>query len=337
MGWSIPGLVMGKRLLPWSLGLLVLIAGSALLAPWLAPYPPDQQLDPVASRNRPPGTALHAVELSSGRWLLAERVVRTARGLRIERLGETRVLPAAEVRNLTENGVADRRIFWLGSDRFGRDLLSRIFYGGRVSLAIGLLAVTLALTVGLAVGIASAVGKPWMDVLLMRAVDALLAFPALFLLLALSALFKPSATLLVVTLGATGWMGVSRLARAELLGLAERDFVVAARGLGLPPSRIIVRHLLPNALSPVMVQAMLLVADVILAESALSFFGFGSQPSTPSWGRLINDGRDLLPTAWWISTFPGVLIALTVMAFHLLADGLRDVLDPRLHRSGGAL
>lgn len=323
---------MGRRLLPWSLGLLALIVGSGVLAPWLAPHPPNQQIDPGVARNRPPGTTLDVVLLENGRRLLADRVERTARGLVVERLGRTQILPAEEVRNLTDHGVADRRTFWLGSDRFGRDLLSRILYGGRVSLTIGFLAVALALTLGLAVGIAAALGASWVDAVLMRTVDALLAFPVLFLLLTLSALFKPSTMLLVVTLGATSWMAMSRLMRAELLSLADRDFVVAARGLGLPPARVITRHLLPNALSPVLVQATLLLADVILAESALSFFGFGSQPTTPTWGRLIYDGRDLLPSAWWISTFPGAAIAITVVTFNLLADGLRDLLDPHLTR-----
>lgn len=323
---------MGRRLLPATGALLGLLFAASLLAPWLAPYPPNEQIDPAVARIRPPGTVLHAVALADGRWLLADRVERTADGLRLERLGRAETLPADAVRNLTDDGVADRRRFWLGSDRYGRDLLSRLLYGGRVSLAIGLSAVVLAMTLGLAVGIAAALGASWVDALLMRATDALLAFPLLFLLLALSALFHPGATVLVVTLGLTSWMGVSRLMRAELLGLADRDFVLAARGLGLPPGRIIRRHLLPNALTPVLVQATLLVADVILAESALSFFGFGSQPTTPTWGRLIYDGRDLLPNGWWISTFPGVAIATTVVSFNLLADGLRDVLDPHLRR-----
>lgn len=324
---------MGRRLLPWSAGFLALICGAGLFAPWLAPYPPNEQLDPVVGRNRPPGTVLQAVALKNDQWLLAERVERTPRGLLVERLGREQVVPEASVRNLTDDGVADRRIFRLGSDRFGRDLLSRMLYGARVSLAIGFAAVVVALTVGLAVGIAAALGASWVDTLLMRAADALLAFPILFLLLALSALFRPGTVLLAVTLGVTSWMGVSRLLRAEILSLAQRDFIAAARGLGLPPLRVIRRHLLPNALTPVLVQATLLVADVILAESALSFFGFGAPPTIPTWGRLISDGRDLLPTVWWISTFPGLAIAATVVSFNVLADGLRDVLDPRLRGS----
>lgn len=324
---------MGRRLLPATVVLMVVILAASTLAPWLAPYPPNEQIDPAVARNRPPGTVLHTILLDDGRRLLADRVERTSEGLRIERRERVQVLPEEAVRNLTPDGVAHRRTFWLGSDRFGRDLLSRLLYGGRVSLGIGLSAVGLALTLGLAVGIAAALGASWVDALLMRLTDALLAFPVLFLLLALSALFKPSLTVLVVTLGATAWMGVSRLMRAELLSLGDRDFVVAARGLGLPTGRIVLRHLLPNALTPVLVQATLLVADVILAESALSFFGFGSQPTTPTWGRLIYDGRDLLHSAWWISTFPGLAIAATVVAFNLLADGLRDVLDPHLKRA----
>ena len=168
--------------------------------------------------------------------------------------------------------------------------------------------------------------------LLMRAVDAGLAFPSLFLLLALSTLFRPGTWLIALLLGGIGWLGISRLMRAEILGLVEQDFVLAAQATGLGRLQILLRHLLPNAWGPAAVQATLLLADVILAESALSFLGMGVQPPTPTWGNMIADGRPDLTSAWWISTFPGVAIAVTVLSFNLLADGLRDVLDPRHRR-----
>lgn len=307
------------------------LAVVAVAAPVLAPYSPSRQVDSAVSGYRPPGTVLSVVELTGGRTLLAERVRRTADGLEVVRLDEDtpEFFPAREIANLTPDGVDRRRVFLLGSDRYGRDLLSRMLFGARVSLAVAGLAVALALTVGLLVGSAAATGPRALDAVLMRMVDGLLAFPWLFLVLMLTALFRPSLTLVVVILGATSWMGISRLVRAEILSLKRREFILAARGLGLHPARVLLRHLLPNALNPVMVQATLAVGEVILAESALSFLGMGVQPPTPSWGNMVADGQPVLVTAWWVATFPGLAIVVAVLGFNLLGDRLRDVLDPR--------
>lgn len=313
----------------WGAGLVAFLLLTALAAPWLAPYDPAEQLDPVAGRYRPPGTVVAAVRLDDGGWRLADRVERIPEGLVIDRLGRTEVLEAARVANLTPDGVADRRVFLLGTDKFGRDIGSRMLHGARVSLAVGMLSVALALTLGIAAGSAAALGGPVVDSLLMRTVDALLAFPWLFLMLLLAALFTPGTWTLVLLLGAGSWMGMSRLARAEILGLQRREFVVAARAIGQGPMKILFRHLLPNALTPVLVQATLLIGNLILVESSLSFLGLGLQPPTPSWGNMIAEGREALRNAWWIATFPGAALALTVIAFNLLADGLRDLLDPR--------
>ncbi len=211
---------------------LLLIAAAA---PWLAPYDPAEQLDPPAGMFRPPGTVLAAVHLEKGGWRLADRVRRTPAGLAIERLGRVEVLSAAEVLNLTPEGVSDRRVFLLGSDRFGRDLLSRMLYGARVSLAVGLIAMAMALTVGVALGSAAALGGRLVDALVMRGVDALLSFPFLFLMLALSAFFRPGSVSTVVILGLAAWTGISRLTRAEILSLKNREFVLAARAIGQRP------------------------------------------------------------------------------------------------------
>jgi peptide/nickel transport system permease protein len=318
----------GGAALRWGAVLVVMLVIFAAVGPLLAPYPPEEQLD-IAARQRPPGTVLFVVALAHGGWRLADRVRRTPEGLEIERLGRVETLRAERVANLTADGVDERRVFVLGTDGLGRDLLSRILYGGRNSLAIGLLSVLLAVSVGVLVGSAAALGGRLVDGLLMRLVDALLSFPTLFLLLALAGLFGPSGLLIVLILGGTTWMSISRLARAEILSLEGRDFVAAARATGSGTLRILWRHLLPNALNPVLVRATLLIADVILAESSLSFLQMGVQPPTPTWGNIIADGRTDLVGAWWVSAFPGLAIAVTVIAFNLLGDGLREVLDPR--------
>jgi peptide/nickel transport system permease protein len=319
----------------WGGGLIALLALSALGAPLLAPYDPDEQLDPPAGSYRPPGTALAAVHLAGDTWRLAERVRRTPSGLEVSRLGAVEVLPAAQVLNLTAGGVADRRVYRLGSDRFGRDLLSRTLYGARVSLAVGVSSVLMALTLGVALGSAAALGGRLADALIMRGVDALLAFPWLFLMIALAAFFRPGAVAVTALLGGTAWMGISRLTRAELLSLKRREFAVAARAMGQHPLAILWHHLLPNAFTPVLIQATLLIGNLILLEASLSFLGLGIQPPTPSWGNLIAEGQEVLVQSWWIATFPGAALAVTVIAFNLLADGLRDLLDPHQAGTGG--
>ncbi len=311
------------------IALVALLFAVAAAAPLLAPYDPGEQVDPAVAQVRPPGTSLAEIRLVGGGRLLAERVARTPQGLAALRHGRLETFPAAAVANLTADGVAHRRRFLLGSDRFGRDVLSRALYGARVSLAVGLVSVLLAVTLGIAVGAAAALGGRLVDGVLMRLVDALLAFPSLFLVIAISAFFHSGGPTIVLVLAATSWMETSRLARAEILSLERRDFVLAARATGEGPLAIFWRHLLPNAMTPLLVQGALLVGSLILAESSLSFLGLGIQPPTPSWGNMVSDGRDALVTAWWVATFPGAALAVTVIAFNLLADGLRDALDPR--------
>lgn len=309
--------------------LIALLAALTLAAPLVTPAGPAEQLDPVAGRYLPPGSERAVLRFADGRSLLADRAERRGDEIVVSRLGQLDRLAAAEVVNLGADGEPPRRFFLLGTDRFSRDLWSRLVWGGRVSLAVGLLAAALSVTLGLLVGAAAAVGGPLADAVLMRTVDAALALPRLFLILAIVAFFHPGLGTVILILGGTTWMMTSRLVRAEILGLAQRDFVVAARALGLTPLRILTRHLLPNALTPILVHVGLLVGDVIIVESTLSFLGLGVPPPTPSWGNLIADGGDRLIQAWWLATFPGLAIVVTVIAFNLLADGLRDALDPR--------
>jgi len=224
----------------------------------------------------------------------------------------------------------EQRTFLLGTDQYGRDIFSRVIYGSRISLSIGFLVVLIAVTLGTVLGVVSGYFGGVTDNLIMRFVDVLIAFPGLFLILIIISAFGNSIFLIVLTLSFTGWMGVSRLVRSQILSLKEQEFILAAKALGLSNLRIIFRHLVPNSLTPVIVAATLRIGSIILTEAGLSFLGLGVQPPTASWGNIINEGRDNLLNHWWISTFPGLSIVLTVVCFNLIGDGIRDALDPRM-------
>ncbi len=226
--------------------------------------------------------------------------------------------------NLPEALLPPSSQHWLGTDPLGRDVLSRLIYGTRISLVIGFIAVGVAVLIGTAVGLIAGYLGGRVDSVVMRLVDTMLAFPSIFLLLAVIALLEPSIYNIMIVIGLTSWMGVARLVRAEVLTMKEREFVLAARAIGASTTRIMIRHVLPNVATPVLVAATLGVGGAILTESVLSYLGLGVQPPTPSWGNILNEGRVALGVAWWLTLTPGVCILVTVLAFNLLGEGLRE-------------
>ena len=351
----------------WGLSLLGLIYLTAFLAPALAPYDPEKTpRDTIVIKFLRPGSKVFVFgSLQKGKGERPARAFRVEGDKVVLDRGKEIANPALRYKSYPASRLADhtssdpkRQVPWrgwsvrrgtlktlqvgdtqvsyhvdrylMGTDENGRDLLTRIVYGSRISLSIGFFAMFVAVTLGVVFGSLSGYYGGFVDNAIMRVVDILLAFPRLLLLLLIVSAYENAGIFtVVVILGVTGWMGVSRLVRAQFLQIKSLDYAMAAKSFGFGTARVMFRHLLPNAMAPVIVNATLLVGNTILVEAALSFLGFGVQPPTPSWGNIISDGRNALTDAWWIATLPGMCIVATVVCVNLAGDALRDALDPR--------
>lgn len=302
------------------LGIGVLLCGLAAVSvgPLLLPDP-QAILDPRGAGLLPPLARVFVIKLADGTVLAGKALRRSGDKVLLWRAESWLELPSSQVRELGQ------RVFLAGSDALGRDVAARLASAGRISLAVGFLSLALAVLLGTLVGLVSGLGPSLLDRALMALVDATLALPLLFVLLAASAFLRPQTATVVLLLGLSSWMGVARLVRGQTLAVRERPWFLAAQGLGLPPWRLAAFHVLPHVATPLLQDATLRLGDLILLEASLSFLGFGVPPPVPSWGNMAAEGFEVWRLAWWLPILPGLAVALVVLAFALVAEGLGEL------------
>ncbi len=316
------------------LGLVLLIVFAGLLAPVIAPLDPNTQV--LEFMNQGPGftgeVILYRLEPGLPVQLVAveELIVEPKQVKYKDRIGRWFTIDKSQLVGTRESDWHQTFRYWLGTDNFGRDVFSRLLYGARISLFVGFSASTLSLLLGLFLGAVAGYYGGWWETIIMRFTDIMFGFPTLLFLIGITAAFEPSLSVVFFAIGFVSWPGMARLMRGQVVSVKNSEYVKAARALGFSRRRILWRHVVPNCLAPVIVTYTLGIAGAIMAEASLSFLGLGAQPPTPSWGAMINAGKDFLRLAPWISMIPGVAIAITVLGFNLLGDGLRDALDPTM-------